>query len=297
MARFGRVISAMVTPFDASGALDLDAARSLAARLVEQGSHGLVVAGTTGESPTLSDAEKLAAFRIAVDELQGGAPVIAGTGSNDTCHAVQLTRQAVEAGVDGVLVVTPYYNKPPRDGLLHHFTQVARAAGDVPVIIYNIPARCVVNLEPDLLAELAALPNVVAVKQANPDLQQVRELRSLAPDLTIYAGDDTSLVPMLPEGAFGVISVASHVVGSRMKQVCELWHQGREAEAREAAEELEDVYETLNLTSNPIPVKAAMELLGFEVGAPRLPLVEATGMQRERIRAMLDRHELVGSRV
>jgi 4-hydroxy-tetrahydrodipicolinate synthase len=160
-------------------------------------------------------------------------------------------------------------------------------------MLYNIPARVVVNLEPELIAELATIPNVVALKQAQPELRELREIRALAPDLAIYAGDDTSLLPMLPDGILGVVSVASHVVGDRMKQVVELWRDGNHDEATELGTRLQDVYETLAITANPIPVKAAMDALGFNAGPPRLPLVEATGMQRERIRAMLERHELV----
>ncbi|MCW2923875.1 MAG: Dihydrodipicolinate synthase [Thermoleophilia bacterium] len=293
---FGTIVTAAVTPFGADGSIDHDEWRRLLRHLEATGSDAVVVAGTTGESPTISDEEKLELVRSAVDELAGRLRVIAGTGSNDTRHAVELTRRAVEAGADGILVVSPYYNNPPREGLVRHFTAVCRAAGDTPVMLYNVPARTVVNLEPDLVAELAQLPNVVALKQANPELGQFVEIRSLAPDLAIYAGNDDTLLPMLAEGAVGVVSVASHVIGDRMQRVVELWREGREAEARELADELGDVIATINtLTTNPIPVKAALQLLGFEVGPPRLPLVEATGMQRERIRAMLERHELVAT--
>jgi 4-hydroxy-tetrahydrodipicolinate synthase len=294
---FGRIVTAVITPFAADGSVDHEELRRILRHLEATGSDGVVVAGTTGEAPTLSDDEKLACLRTAIDEVGGRLAVLAGTGTNDTAHSVELTRQAAEAGADGVLVVAPYYNKPPREGLLRHFTAVAAAAGDVPVMLYNVPSRVHVELEPDLVAELAAIPNVVALKQAHPDLRALREIRLLAPDLVVYAGDDTSLLPMLPEGVVGVVSVASHVVGMQMRQVVELWHEGRTAEATELASTLDDVYETLGITVNPIPVKAAMQLLGFEVGTPRLPLVDVTGMQRERIRGMLARHELVTANV
>jgi len=296
---FGTILTAAITPFAADGTVDHDELRRILRHLESTGSDGVVIAGTTGESPTLSDEEKLACFRTAVDELGGRVSVLAGTGSNDTRHAVWLTRQAVELGVDGVLVVSPYYNNPPRDGLVQHFSAVARAAGDTPVMLYNVPARSVVNLEPELIAELATIPNVVALKQANPELRELREVRGLAPDLAIYAGNDTSLLPMLAEGAIGVVGVATHLVGTQMKQVVDLWRSGQEAEARELTASLDDVYETINgLTTNPIPVKAAMHLLGFESAQTlRLPLVEATGMQRERIQAMLERNELIGMHV
>ena len=288
---FGSVSTAVVTPFDANGQVDYDEFRLLLRYLVANGSDSVVVCGTTGESPTLSDDEKVTLWKTAVDELGGRIAVIAGAGTNDTAHSELLVRRACDAGVDGILAVTPYYNKPPREGLLKHFTHISRVSS-VPVIVYNIPARVVVNLEPDLIAELAQLDNVVAVKQANPDIQQAQEIVSLAPDLALYAGDDTSLMPMLPVGAVGVISVASHLVGPQMSEIIRIFKAGDEARAREMSADLEDVYETLMLAPNPIPVKAAMELLGFAVGAPRLPLVPATGMQRERIRAMLDRHQL-----
>lgn len=290
---FGTIITAVITPFAADGSVDHDELRRILRHLEATGSDGVVIAGTTGEAPTLSDEEKLACVRTAVDEVGGRLSVLAGTGSNNTAHSQELTSAAIAAGADGVLVVTPYYNKPPREGLLRHFTAVAEAAGDAPVMLYNVPPRVVTVLEPELIAELAKVPNIVALKQAHPDLRDLREIRTLAPDLAVYAGDDTSLLPMLPEGVLGVVSVASHVAGAQMKQVVELWNEGREAEAVELGQRLEDVYETLGITTNPIPVRAAMALLGFEVGQPRLPLVEASGMQNERIRAMLERHDPV----
>ncbi len=293
---FGTIITAVVTPFGADGAVDHEEFRRILRHLEANGSDGVVVAGTTGESPTLSDEEKLALFRTAVDEVGGRVTVIAGTGSNDTHHAVQLTEQAAALGVDGVLVVSPYYNNPPREGLVKHFTAVARAAGDLPVMLYNVPARTVVNLPPDLVAELAQIPNVVALKQANPELRETSEIRSLAPDLAVYSGNDTTLLDMLPLGAIGVVGVASHIVGSGMRQVVDRFRNGDEAGARELTEQLGDVYEVINgLTTNPIPVRAAMQELGFELGTARLPLVEATGMQRERVRSMLERNELVAA--
>lgn len=293
---FGTIITAAATPFDTDGSVNLEAFRALLRHLAASGSDAVVVTGTTGECPTLRDSEKLSLWQVAVDELGGTIPVIAGTGTNDTAHTIELTRLACEAGVDGVLVVTPYYNKPPRDGLVRHFTAVARAS-TVPVILYNIPGRVVINLEPDLIAELAQIDNIVAVKQAQPDITQAREIASLAPDLAIYAGDDDSFFPMLAAGAIGVISVASHLVGAEMARVAELWFDGDEQASRELAESLLDVYETLAITANPIPLKAALNVIGVDVGGVRLPLVEASGMQVERIRAMLARHELVKTTV
>lgn len=293
---FGTIVTAVITPFGADGTVDHDEFRRILRHLEANGSDGVVVAGTTGESPTLSDDEKLALFQTAVDEVGGRVAVIAGTGSNDTRHAVELTTRAATLGVDGFLVVSPYYNNPPREGLVKHFTAVARAAGDLPVMLYNVPARTVVNLAPDLIAELAQLPNVVALKQANPELRETSEVRSLAPDLAVYSGNDTTLLDMLPLGVVGVVGVASHLVGTQMRRVVDLWRDGDEQGARAQSEELSDVYDVINgLTTNPIPVRAAMAELGFAIGTARLPLVDATGMQRERIRAMLERNELVAT--
>jgi 4-hydroxy-tetrahydrodipicolinate synthase len=295
---FGSIVTASITPFGPDGGVDHDEFRRIARHLAATGSESIVVAGTTGESPTLSDDEKLACIRTLVDEVGDRVRIIAGTGSNDTSHSVWLTRAAVEAGATGILAVAPYYNNPPREGLVRHFTAMANAAGDVPVMLYNVPARTVINLAPELIAELAKLSNVVALKQANPDMQEFREIRSTLPDFAIYAGNDNTLLPMLAEGAIGVVSVASHVAGQRMAEVIEHWRAGRTQEATDLTHALDDVYETINaLTTNPIPVKAAMGLLGFGVGAPRLPLVEATGMQLERLRAMLERNELMSVHV
>ncbi|MCB0878785.1 MAG: 4-hydroxy-tetrahydrodipicolinate synthase [Thermoleophilia bacterium] len=292
---FGAIVTAVITPFAADGTVDHDELRRILRHLEHNGSDSVVIAGTTGESPTLSDDEKIACLRTAIDEVGGRMRVIAGTGTNDTSHSVALTRRAVEEGADGLLVVTPYYNKPPREGLLRHFTTIARAAGDVPVMLYNVPPRVVIELEPDLIAELAQVPNIVALKQAQPDLRALREIRSLAPELAVYAGDDTSLLPMLAEGAIGVVGVATHLVGSEMRRVVELWQSGDHDAARELTDRLHDVYETLAVAPNPIAIKAAMSLLGFQVGTPRLPLVDATGMQLERLRAMLERNELLAT--
>lgn len=293
---FGSLITAAVTPFDTAGQVNHEELRRLLRHLVESGSEGVVINGTTGEAPTLSDEEQLACLRTAIDEIGGQATVIAGTGSNDTAHAVRRTAVACEAGADGVLVVTPYYNRPPREGLRRHFTAVARAAS-APMMLYNVPSRTGTLIEADLVAELAELDTVVAIKQAHPDLQQLQAIRSLAPELAVYAGDDVSLMPMLPHGVLGVVSVASHIVGPAMARVIEYWRDGRHEEARAASRALDDVYETLAIGSNPIPIKAALELLGFSVGSPRLPLVPAGRMQRERIRAMLERSGLVAAHV
>jgi 4-hydroxy-tetrahydrodipicolinate synthase len=288
MASISGVITAMVTPFTEDGALDLDAARRLAAHLVENGSDGLVVAGTTGESPTLSDVEKLRLLDAVLDEAGDRATVVAGTGSNDTHHSAELTRKATQAGAHAVLVVTPYYNKPSRAGLRAHFEAVAEAAGDTPVVLYNIPSRCVINLPPDLLAELAReIDNVVAVKQANND--------DLGPieGLAVLAGNDEAFLRTLELGGTGGVLVASHIVGREMKAVYEAQVAGDAARARELNAELEPIYEALTITSNPTPVKAALEMLGIIDGHLRLPMVPASQRERDAIRAALDRRGLL----
>jgi 4-hydroxy-tetrahydrodipicolinate synthase len=281
------VMTAMVTPFAEDGAVDLDAARHLARHLVEHGSHGLVIAGTTGESPTLSDDEKLDLLRAVKDEVGGEATVICGTGSNDTRHSVELTEAATEAGADAVLVVTPYYNKPNEAGLRAHFAAVA-AATDRPVVLYNIPSRCVINLEPALLAEIATEnENVVAVKQANNE--------DLAPieGLDVLAGNDEIFLRTLEIGGAGGILVAAHVVGDEMRELYDAATGGELERAREINERLAPVFEAMTVTSNPIPVKAALELLGVVSSRVRLPMVEADEAQRAAVRSALETHGLL----
>jgi 4-hydroxy-tetrahydrodipicolinate synthase len=282
----GAILTAMVTPFDSSGALREDAIRRLARHLVEHGSDGLVVAGTTGEAPTLDDAEKLRLMEIVVDEVGDHATVVAGTGSNDTAHSVHLTAQAAERGVDAVLVVTPYYNKPNRRGLVEHFKAVA-AATDLPVLLYNIPARCVINLEPDLLAELARIDNVVGVKQANSDSDQARRIVEDT-GLALYAGDDNLLGPFAEIGGAGGITVSSHLVGEQMKDLYDAARTGDVERSRAIDGELADVYRTLFIAPAPATVKAALEMLGFDPSGVRLPLVEVDDAERAEVRRLVE---------
>ncbi|HSJ17999.1 MAG TPA: 4-hydroxy-tetrahydrodipicolinate synthase [Solirubrobacterales bacterium] len=283
------VITAMVTPFDDGGGLDVDAARRLARHLAEHGSHGLVLAGTTGESPTLSDDEKLALLRAVRDEVGDELTLICGTGSNDTRHSVELTRAAAAEGADAVLVVTPYYNKPNRAGLRAHFEAVAVAAGDVPVVLYNIPSRCVINLPPDLLAELARIDNVVAVKQANNE-----ELRPID-GLEILAGNDEIFLRTLEIGGAGGILVSSHLVGSEMRAVYESATAGDLDRAREIDAGLRGIYEAMTVTANPIPVKTGLEMLGVIDATLRLPMVPADDEQRGAVRSALERQGLLAT--
>jgi 4-hydroxy-tetrahydrodipicolinate synthase len=289
--RLGTILTAMVTPFDAQGAVDHVKLAALAEYLVANGSDGLVVAGTTGESPTLADDEKLAMFRTVVAAVGDRATVIAGTGSNDTRHSVELTRAAEACGVDGVLAVTPYYNKPPERGVVAHFRAVA-AATSLPLIVYNIPGRCVINLSPETLAELGKVANIVAVKQANPDLAQTDRLMDLS-DVAVYAGNDDMLYDVMARGGAGGICVASHVVGPRMAEVARLCLAGDLEAARAEDAALHELYRALFITSNPIPIKTALNLLGHEVGGLRLPLVPATPEEEAVVAAELRRLRLL----
>jgi 4-hydroxy-tetrahydrodipicolinate synthase len=289
----GEVLTAIVTPFDPDGALDVGAFRVLARHLVENGSDGLVVAGTTGESPTLTDEEKKELWRAAVEEVGGQATVIAGTGTYSTSHSVHLTEEAHGIGVDGFLVVTPYYNKPPPRGIVEHFRAIADAT-DRPIVAYNIPGRVVVNIEPETMSELAELPNVVAVKQANGDLDQARRIVSET-DLALYAGDDNLVPPFLELGGAGGICVRSHIAGPWFKEMIRLFRDGDTTGARRIHEKLAPLFELDDIAVNPIPIKTALNLLGHDVGGFRLPLVEATPDETARVRDCLERAGLTAA--
>jgi 4-hydroxy-tetrahydrodipicolinate synthase len=287
----GTILTAVVTPFTADDEVDHGTLAALVSDLLNSGSDGIVVAGTTGESPTLSDDEKVTMVRTVVEVAHGRGSVIAATGSNDTAHSVALTKRAEDAGADAVLVVTPYYNKPPERGLLEHFRAVA-AATTLPVILYNIPGRCVVNLTPELLAQLGQTENIVAVKQANPDLDELRRLKQLS-DLGIYAGNDDMLYEVLAMKGWGGVCVASHLVGERLRRMAELARAGQLPQAREIHVSLLPLFEVLTVATNPIPVKAALNLMGREVGGLRLPLVEASVHETHAIRGELERQGLL----
>jgi 4-hydroxy-tetrahydrodipicolinate synthase len=282
----GEILTAIVTPFSRDGSLDVDSFRRLARHLVDHGSDGLVVTGTTGESPTLSDEERFALYAAALEEVGDRATIVAGTGTNSTAHSVHLTERAHELGVHGFLVVTPYYNKPPPRGIVAHFAAVAEAT-DRPLMVYNIPARVALNIEPDTMAELAELPTVTAVKQANPDLEQARRIVELGLDL--YAGDDDLVLPFLELGGAGGVCVHTHVVGPQVQELLRLWRSGDAAGARALDEELRPSIELLRVAPNPIAIKAALNLLGHDVGGHRLPIVEATEDEREAVRGCLER--------
>jgi 4-hydroxy-tetrahydrodipicolinate synthase len=283
---FGEVLTAIVTPFDRDGRVDLDRFRDLASFLVDNGSDGIVVCGTTGESPTLSDAEKFALWEAAVELLRGRATVVAGTGTNDTAHSIHLTRRAAEIGVDGLLVVTPYYNKPPQRGIVEHFKAIA-AASDKPIVVYNIPSRVVINIEPETIEQLSEIPTVRAVKQAYDDLDEARQFPEFGLDL--YAGDDYLIHPFLEFGGIGGICVHTHVVGPQVKEMVRAFHGGDRARAKEIHEQLAPAYELLKVVGNPIAIKQALHLSGHDIGGLRLPMVEATEEETERIRSCLER--------
>jgi 4-hydroxy-tetrahydrodipicolinate synthase len=275
----------MVTPFAADGSVDEANAVAIGRHLLDSGSDGLVVAGTTGEAATMTDEEQVRLVEVIASELGRDGRIVAGAGSNDTRHAIHLTEAVIAAGADAVLSVTPYYNKPNRRGIVRHFQEVAKAAGGTPVILYNIPGRTAVNMPPDLLAELAQIDGVEAVKQANAD-----ELE-LIDGLALLAGNDDNLAEVLDLGGAGGICVSSHVIGPEMKRLF------TEPEHRSALDtELKDVYAAMFITASPAPVKAALKLLGHEPGGLRLPLVECDEAEVAEIRACLDRHGLLSEK-
>jgi 4-hydroxy-tetrahydrodipicolinate synthase len=282
----GEVLTAIVTPFREDGSVDLDAFRRLAAHLVDDGSDGLVVTGTTGESPTLSDDERVELWRAAVETVGDRATVVAGTGTYSTAHSVHLTELAHEVGVDGFLVVTPYYNKPPPRGIVEHFKAIA-AVTDRPIVIYNIPGRVVLNLEPETIAALAEIPSVRAVKQANDDLSQARRIVELGLDL--YAGDDDLVLAFLELGGTGGVCVHTHVVGPQVKEMVARYRSGDVEGARRLEQELRPSIDLLRVAPNPIAIKAALNLLGHDVGGHRLPLVPASDDEVAEVRVCLER--------
>ena len=289
----GSVLTAMVTPFTPEGAVDVDRFRELAIYLVDNGSDGVVVSGTTGESPTLSDREKLLLFAAARDAVGDRATVIAGTGTYDTAHSVHLTKQAATLGVDGILVVTPYYNKPPQRAIVRHFETIA-AASDLPVIAYNIPGRVVVNIEPITITRLAEIDTVVAVKQAHDDLDEARFIAEQT-RLDLYSGDDPNTLAFLDVGAVGVVSVTAHLWGTQIAEMIRLHGDGDYAGARALDSEMAPSYDLLKIQTNPIPIKAALNLMGYAVGGHRLPMVEASKDELTRIRSCLEQAGLLAA--
>ncbi len=288
--RFGRLITAMVTPFTPDLELDLGRAQELAVRLLDEGSDALVLCGTTGESPTVFYDQKMDLFRAVVEAVDGRAPLIANVGDNCTADSVEFARDVAKLGVDGLMAVVPYYNKPPQEGLYRHFRAIAEAV-DLPVVLYNIPGRCVINMEPATILRLAHdVENIVALKQANADLAQAATVISQAPDgFEVFAGDDELTLPMMALGGTGVISTIGNVASRRFRELVYAQAEGDHTRALRVHLELLPLMKALFMTSNPIMVKKALELIGFPVGGLRLPLVEATEEQTAEL-ARVMRH-------
>lgn len=288
----GRVITAMATPFRRDGSLDLEGASKLASHLVDHGSDALVIAGTTGEAPTLTREEKRDLWAATADAVKGRAPVIAGTGTYSTAESIELGHTAEQAGAQALLVVTPYYSKPPQSGLVAHFKAIA-AETSLPIVLYDIPGRTARKIEHPTLLELATVPNIVGVKDAAADLAGTAKLAAEAPAFKIWSGDDALTLSMLAVGAIGVVSVASHLVGHRLAEMIAAHDKGDVEGAAQINRELVPIFEALFITSNPIPLKAALEMVGLPAGPVRLPLVDATDAERDRVSSALARLGLI----
>ncbi|MBX2862192.1 MAG: 4-hydroxy-tetrahydrodipicolinate synthase [Leptolyngbyaceae cyanobacterium MAG.088] len=298
MAYFGRILTAMITPFNQAGAVDYESARQLASHLVSHGTDTVVVCGTTGESPTLSWAEEYELFQVVKAAVSGRGKVVAGTGSNSTKEAIEATQKAAELGLDGTLQVVPYYNKPPQDGLLQHFSAIATAVPNLPVMLYNVPGRTGRNLEASTVAKLAEIPNIIAIKEASGDLDQVSEIRRLtASGFAIYSGDDSLTLPMLAVGAAGVVSVASHLAGDALQQMIQAYEAGQVSTARDIHLKLLPLCKALFATTNPILIKAALQLQGWSVGTCRSPLSEAPTDLIEEIKTLMAELDLLPTAV
>lgn len=285
---FGRLITAMVTPFDEQERINWgETARLIDYLIEEQKSDSLVVCGTTGESPTLSDEEKLELFRFAVEHAAGRCKVIAGTGSNNTAHSIHLSKEAEKTGVDGLLLVAPYYNKPSQEGLYRHFSTIA-ATTSLPIMLYNVPSRTMISLSAETTLRLAQIPNIVATKECAP-LNQVAEVAGAAPaGFRVYSGDDSAALPAIAVGAHGVVSVASHIIGSPMKEMITSFLAGRVGEAAKLHQKLLPIFKGLFECPNPVAVKYALTQQGYSVGSVRLPLIPPTEAEAERIMKLLD---------
>lgn len=288
MKNFGRVLTAMVTPMDDNLNVDYEAAKELALYLVQHGSDGIVVCGTTGESPTLSETEKLNLFKAVKEAVGDQAFIIAGTGSNDTKKTIEFSKKAEAIGVDGFLLVTPYYNKPPQKALYEHYKSIAEAVS-TPIILYNVPGRTGTNMTPGLVADLAKIPNIVAVKEASGDVNQAAEIRRMTPkDFMIYCGEDALTLPILSVGGEGVISVASHCAGDLMKEMIDAYFDNDREKATEIHLKLLPVFKGLFMVTNPIPVKFAVNYMGINAGKLRPPLYEASEEVKDAIRSILN---------
>lgn len=287
MKKFGRVLTAMVTPFNDRLEVDYPQAIVLARYLVDNGSDGLVVVGTTGESPTLTFEEKVNMYRVVKEAVGDRATIIAGTGSNDTAGSIKLTKAAEQVGVDAAMLVTPYYNKPSQEGLYRHFAAVAESVS-LPLMLYNVPGRTAANLLPKTVGRLAEIENIVALKEAAGSTDQVTELkRTLPEDFMVYSGDDSMTLPLLSLGCEGIVSVVAHVVGKEMQAMVRAFLEGRTKDAAKIHADLFPIFKGMFMTTNPVPIKAAVNMLGIKAGPVRLPLVEATETETAEIRMLL----------
>jgi len=292
---FGKILTAMVTPFDANGEIDYIATGNLVNYLIANGTEGLVVAGTTGESPTLSNEEKIELFKFVVKVVDGRVPVIAGTGSNNTRASIQLTQQAENAGVDGVMLVVPYYNKPSQEGLFLHFKAIAEST-TLPVMLYNVPGRTSVNMTPETVVRLSNIKNIVAIKEASGSLDAMVEIVNKTPEgFSLYSGDDALTIPALSVGAIGVISVASHIIGNEMQAMIEKYQSGQHEDAAAAHRNLLPIMKALFAAPNPTPVKAALNLNGIPVGGVRLPMIPLNDAELSSLQEVLNMYLEVNS--
>lgn len=288
MALFGRVATAMVTPFDVKGHIDFGKTTQLINYLIDNGTDCLVVSGTTGESPTLTKEEKIALFQHVVKVVDKRIPVVAGTGSNNTYASVELTKKAEQLGVDGIMVVAPYYNKPNQEGLYQHFKEIAEST-TLPVMVYNIPSRSVVNISPETIIRLSKIPNIVAVKEASGDLNAMTKIVANTPeDFLLYSGDDAITLPVLSIGGTGVVSVAAHIIGKEMKEMVNAFFDGDHEKAAKLHQTLLPTMEGLFRAPSPVPVKTALQLKGLNVGSVRLPLVPLTEEERNNLISLLN---------
>lgn len=287
MVHFGRVSTAMVTPFDKKGHIDFAKTTQLVNYLIENGTESLVIAGTTGESPTLSKEEKLALFDHVVKVVNKRIPVIAGTGSNNTYASIELTKKAEQLGVDAIMIVAPYYNKPNQEGLYQHFKAVAEATS-LPVMVYNIPGRSAVNIHPDTIIRLSKIANIVAVKEASGDLNAMTHIvANTDDDFVLYSGDDSMTIPVLSIGGVGVISVASHVIGNQLQEMVKAFFNGENEKAAKMHQQLLPIMQGLFAAPSPAPVKTALQVSGLDVGSVRLPLVGLTEQERATLITLL----------
>jgi 4-hydroxy-tetrahydrodipicolinate synthase len=285
---FGRLLTAMITPFDREGNVDYARAEQLAVHLVENGTDTIVVCGTTGESPTLSWDEEYKLFTVLQQAIAGKAKIMAGTGSNSTSEAIAATEKAAHLGLDGTLQVTPYYNKPPQEGLYAHFRAIAEAAPELPILLYNVPGRTGCKLEPETIAKLAEIPSIIGIKEATGDLDQASQIRALTPaEFAIYSGDDSLTLPLMAVGAKGVVSVASHLVGNQLQTMMQSFAAGNVQEALRIHIQLFPLFKALFLTSNPIPLKVALRLLGLDTGVVRSPLVAGNTELEAKLKIVL----------